>query len=51
MTHDHHTRLGTCPDCDAVVRRTDVLIDYTDGDGHRAVWAECPECREVIDPA
>lgn len=39
------TALGTCPDCDAAVPETNVLIEYEHG-----VYAECPECETPVDP-
>jgi len=27
-----------------------VLIDYETAAGERGVWADCPECGEVVDP-
>lgn len=42
-------RLGICPFCSAEVATTDVLIEYESADGP-AVYAECPECRDVVNP-
>jgi len=50
MTADAST-LGSCPRCGASVASADVLIRYETADGGTAVWAECPDCREVVDPA
>lgn len=47
---ESNSALGLCPFCEAGVRETDVLIEYTDDDGNEAVWAECPSCSEVVDP-
>lgn len=41
--------VGTCPVCGAGVARTDVLIEY-ETDGRPAAYAECPDCRAVVDP-
>jgi len=40
---------GTCPACGADIARIDVLIEY-EADGEPAAYAECPDCREVVDP-
>lgn len=50
MTAESST-LGSCPRCGAAVGSVDVLIEYEDADGETAVWAECPGCGEVVDPA
>jgi hypothetical protein len=42
--------LGTCPDCGTPIPTTRVLIEYQRNDGP-AVYAECPDCREVVHPA
>jgi endogenous inhibitor of DNA gyrase (YacG/DUF329 family) len=41
--------VGTCPVCGASVARTDVLIEY-ETDSGPAAYAECPDCRKVVDP-
>ncbi|SEW10587.1 DUF7837 family putative zinc-binding protein [Halobacterium jilantaiense] len=40
---------GTCPECRAALRASDVLIEY-DVDGQREAFAECPACSEVVSP-
>lgn len=54
MSTTTHSRtpptLGHCPDCAAEIASYDVLIEYKTDDGQPAVWAECPECREVVHP-
>jgi hypothetical protein len=42
--------LGTCPFCGEAVTEHDVLIRYETADGGPGVWAECPGCRDVVDP-
>jgi predicted RNA-binding Zn-ribbon protein involved in translation (DUF1610 family) len=44
------TTLGDCPACDAVIPRVALLISY-ERDGWPAMFAECPECGEVVHPA
>jgi hypothetical protein len=50
MSTQHASRLGTCPHCHTAITASHVLIEYETSDGQEAVWAECPECREVVDP-
>ena len=47
---DPDATIGTCPNCERDLRRTHVLIDYETEDGEPGVWADCPECGEVVDP-
>lgn len=37
--------LGVCPFCESDVPRYQTIIEYENG-----VFAECPECEEVVDP-
>jgi endogenous inhibitor of DNA gyrase (YacG/DUF329 family) len=41
--------VGDCPVCGTGVPRIDVLIEYGTDTGP-AAYAECPGCREVVDP-
>jgi hypothetical protein len=41
--------VGSCPVCGTSIARTDLLIEY-ETDGGPAAYAECPDCREVVDP-
>lgn len=41
--------VGTCPACGASVSRVDFLIEY-ETDSGPAAYAECPDCRGVVDP-
>jgi len=41
--------LGGCPFCGADVMSTDVLIEY-EVDDQPEVFAECPQCRDVVKP-
>jgi uncharacterized Zn finger protein len=47
---DPDTILGACPSCEHDLRRVHVLIDYETDSGEPGVWADCPECGEVVDP-
>lgn len=42
--------LGRCPDCGELIPRGRMLIEYEETDGTRGVWAECPECDNVVAP-
>jgi len=42
--------LGRCPDCDVQISDAWVLIEYEKNDGETGVWAECPECGNVVSP-
>lgn len=41
--------LGACPFCEMLVSRDAILIEYV-VDGEERVYAECPECREPVQP-
>lgn len=43
--------LGTCSFCGETVVDRHVLIQYEKESGDQGVWAECPECLNVVDPA
>ncbi|MFC4438542.1 hypothetical protein ACFO3C_12760 [Halostagnicola sp. GCM10023398] len=49
MSRQSPSRLGTCPACAATITAVDVLVEY-DVNGQPAVWADCPDCREVVHP-
>ncbi|SEO85074.1 hypothetical protein SAMN05216388_10213 [Halorientalis persicus] len=42
--------LGRCPDCGESISEPWVLVEYQKDDGTEGVWAECPECEEVVAP-
>jgi hypothetical protein len=42
--------LGPCPFCGAAVADKQVIVEYETSDGETAVWAECPDCRDIVDP-
>ena len=37
--------LGECPHCSCEILSRHILIEYEGG-----VWAECPDCQEVVAP-
>jgi predicted RNA-binding Zn-ribbon protein involved in translation (DUF1610 family) len=37
--------LGRCPLCGTSISESWILIEYETG-----VWAECPECDDVVEP-
>jgi predicted RNA-binding Zn-ribbon protein involved in translation (DUF1610 family) len=49
MSSDEPT-LGHCPDCGEPIPRGRTLIEYEEDDGTRGVWAECPDCDDVVAP-
>lgn len=51
MSTQHPSQLGTCPYCHTKITATHALIEYETNDDQQAVWAECPDCQEVVDPA
>jgi predicted RNA-binding Zn-ribbon protein involved in translation (DUF1610 family) len=42
--------LGVCPDCERNLPPAYVLIEYERDDGTEGMFAECPECGEVVKP-
>jgi len=49
-TSTDSSTLGQCPNCGTEIPTHSVLIEYESEDGQPALWAECPECREVVHP-
>lgn len=41
--------LGDCPDCEAPVPASRLLIEYEASDGP-GLFAECPDCGDVVTP-
>ncbi|GAB7121091.1 DUF7837 family putative zinc-binding protein [Natrinema sp. JCM 9743] len=41
--------LGTCLFCQAEITTLNVILEY-ETDMGPAVYAECPECRDVVNP-
>ncbi|SDE00193.1 hypothetical protein SAMN05192552_10954 [Natrinema hispanicum] len=48
MTVENQT-LGNCPFCNARVPKHQAIIEF-ETNGEQRVFAECPECGEVVDP-
>ena len=48
--HPRHVP-GQCPDCGSAIPTRRVLIEYETADGRPAMYAECPDCREIVHPA
>lgn len=46
----HATTLGRCPACDGAIPRRNKLIEYETSEGWTAMFAECPDCRDVVHP-
>ncbi len=42
--------LGHCPDCGSAIPAGRALIEYETATGRPAVYAECPDCRDVVHP-
>ncbi|WP_225333330.1 phage terminase large subunit family protein [Halomicrobium urmianum] len=52
MTPDYNqAALGTCPHCESEVPPVYRLIEYEKDDGSTGVFAECPQCTDVVEPA
>jgi len=45
-----NTVRGSCSFCGATVEERHVIIHYRTRAGKPRCWAECPSCRDVIDP-
>jgi len=50
MPANRPSTVGVCPLCNASIDRHDVLIEYDRAD-ETGVYAECPDCRDVVTPA
>ena len=46
----HATMLGRCPNCDESIPRCNKIIEYETDDGWTAIFAECPDCLDVVHP-
>jgi hypothetical protein len=42
--------LGRCPNCATKITRAWLLIEYENTEGQTGIWAECPNCSDVVDP-
>ncbi|RKD85904.1 DUF7837 family putative zinc-binding protein [Halopiger aswanensis] len=49
MSTTNSPSLGTCPFCHAEITSSDVILEYETVTGP-TVYAECPECRDVVTP-
>jgi hypothetical protein len=49
MTSDA-TNLGRCPDCGESIPAAWLLVEYEKDDGKTGIWAECPDCEDVVEP-
>ncbi len=49
MSTTNPPSLGTCPFCRAEIATIDAILEYETEAGP-AVYAECPECRDVVNP-
>jgi len=49
MTAQRPSSLGECPHCGGELSGQDVLITYETADG-TSLYAECPDCRDVVSP-
>lgn len=43
------TMIGHCPMCEEIIPHAGLIIEYQ-RNHTRAVYAECPECLEVVNP-
>ncbi|WP_459193238.1 DUF7837 family putative zinc-binding protein [Halosimplex sp. J119] len=50
MVTQESSRLGVCPVCGEEVLSRHVLISYETESGETDVWAECPDCHDVVHP-
>ena len=44
------TTLGRCPNCSETIPRNNKLIEYETANGWTAMFAECPDCNDVVHP-
>lgn len=42
--------MGICPNCSELIADREILVEYERSDGSTGVYAECPDCREVVAP-
>lgn len=49
---DHNqSPLGVCPDCGRELQPVHALIEYEKTNGEQGIFAECPKCDDVVEPA
>jgi len=44
------SKLGRCPKCDTPIPEVWLLIEYEKANGETGIWAECPDCADVVSP-
>ncbi|MCU4716602.1 MULTISPECIES: phage terminase large subunit family protein [Halapricum] len=49
MTPDE-SYLGRCPECGEDISEAWLLVKYTKDNGETGIWAECPNCEDVVAP-
>jgi hypothetical protein len=42
--------LGRCPECGKRLPTAWLLVEYEKEDGQTGIWAECPDCEDVVAP-
>jgi predicted RNA-binding Zn-ribbon protein involved in translation (DUF1610 family) len=42
--------LGRCPDCGESISQHWLLVEYETDEGDTGIWAECPDCDDVVAP-
>lgn len=42
--------LGRCPECGKRLPTVWLLVEYEKEDGQTGIWAECPDCEDVVAP-
>ena len=48
---DNTPKHGRCPECDEDISAAYIFIEYEKDDGTTGIWAECPTCGDVVNPA
>lgn len=46
----HSMPLGHCPNCGDAIPRFNKLIEYETEKGWTAMFAECPDCEDIVHP-
>ena len=49
-TDDPETIRGSCSFCGETVTDRHAIIHYETAGGEPGMWAECPDCGEIVDP-
>ena len=50
MSDDDTRVLGRCPDCGKRISQAWLLVEYEKDTGETGIWAECPDCEDVVAP-